>query len=184
MTCFHKDCWGDKMLYIFVEGPDDHNFFDKVFGGIWGDYQVIEYAHMQHDKINGYLNTIKSVQDWDYLFFCDEDRKGIKNKRLEILKRFHALDPDKLYIVQVEIESWYYAGVSQEESQRLKMRKYQNDTNTLTKEQFYSKLQRPSERKYIMAQILEIYAKPLAKTRNTSFSSFYSYIAREPVAVS
>lgn len=164
------------MLFVFVEGPDDYNFFDKIFGNIWGEYRIIQYANTQQDKIINFIMAIKAMPNCDYLFFCDEDGKGIEKKRSEILQSIRGLDPAKLYLVQYEIESWYYAGLSREESKRLKMRKYQNDTNALTKEQFNAKLQRSSERKYIMAQILEIYAKSLAKTRNTSFLRFCSCI--------
>ena len=171
------------MLYVFVEGPDDHNFFDKVFGSSLGNYQVVEYAKLQHSKTNSFIRSINSMLNSDYLFFCDEDRKGIENKRSQILTRYHDLDAKKLFIVQVEIESWYYAGVSRDNCQRLNMRNFQEDTNSLTKEQFNSKMRRPSERKYIMAQILECYEASLANTRNSTFFNFSSSIEREPAAV-
>ena len=172
------------MLYVFVEGPDDHNYFDKIFGELWGNYQVVEYSHLPHSKTNNFLKSINAMSDSDYLFFCDEDRKGKENKRTQMLTRYRNLDANKLFIIQVEIESWYYAGVSQENCQRLKLRNYQEDTNTLTKEQFNSKLWRPSDRKYIMAQMLECYEKALAKTRNSTYYSFSSSLEREPAAVS
>ena len=172
------------MLYVFVEGPDDHNYFDKIFGELWENYQVVEYSHLRHSKTDNYLKSINAMSDSDYLFFCDEDGKGKENKRTQMLTRYHNLDTNKLFIVQVEIESWYYAGVSKENCQKLKLRNYQEDTNTVTKEQFNSKLRRPSERKYILAQMLECYEKALAKTRNSTFLSFSSSVGRETAAVS
>lgn len=170
------------MLYIFVEGPDDYNYFEKVFGDFFGEHKIINYASMTQIKLNSFIRTIPSIPNSDYLFFSDEDGKGIENKRNELLTQYDSLSSDKLFIVQFEIESWYYAGVSQENCKKLKLNHYQHDTNTLTKEQFYSKLLRPSERKYIMSQMLTQYSKGLAETRNNSFGIFYSK-AKEPAAV-
>ena len=44
------------------------------------------------------------------------------------------------------------------------------------------KLSRPSERKYVMSQILTLYSKELAEIRNNSFNAFFSKI-KEPAAV-
>lgn len=170
------------MLYVFVEGPDDANFFAKVFGSYFGNYSIIEYANMPKVKLNNFIRTIPSIPNSDYLFFGDEDGKGIKNKRNELLSLYNTLSENKLFIVQYEIESWYYAGVSQENSKKLKLKHFQQNTDSLSKEQFYAKLPRPSERKYIMSQILTCYSDELAATRNYSFLSFFSKI-KEPVAV-
>lgn len=80
------------------------------------------------------------------------------------------------------IKSWYYAGTSRDDCCRLKLKSYQEDTSTLTKEQFQSKLSRPSERKYIMSQILMCYSKELAQSRNNSFCCFNTYV-KESAAV-
>lgn len=170
------------MLYVFVEGPDDYNYFEKIFGESFGEYKIIKYANMPKTKLNSFIRTIPSIPDSDYLFFGDEDNKGVENKKAELLSQYDSLSPSKIFIVQFEIESWYYAGVTQEVCKKLKLKHYQHDTNTLTKEQFYSKLYRPSERKYVMSQILMLYSKELAKIRNNSFNVFFSKI-KEPAAV-
>lgn len=172
------------MLYVFVEGPDDYNFFDKLFRNEFGEYKIINYAQMSKIKVNKYLKTITATPDCSYLFFGDEDGKGIETKRVELLKEFEYLKDQSLHVVQYEIESWYYAGVSQENCKRLKIKHFEFNTDSLTKEKFYSKLLRPSERKYVMAQMLESYSKELAIKRNTSFSSFHTTINKESVAVS
>lgn len=170
------------MLYIFVEGPDDYNYFEKIFGESFGEYKIIKYASMPQVKLNNFIRTIPSIPGSDYLFFGDEDGKGVANKKTELLSQYNSLSSSKLFIVQFEIESWYYAGVNQDVCKKLKLRHYQHDTNTLTKEQFYSKLSRPSERKYVMSQILTLYSKELAEIRNNSFNAFFSKI-KEPAAV-
>ena len=171
------------MLYVFVEGPDDSNFFKTVFSPLWGEYHPIEYSQMKKDKVNNFIKSIKSMPGTDYLFFSDEDGKGIIEKRVEVLTLYNELEPENLFIVQFEIESWYYAGVSRENCDKLKIQKYREDTNSLTKEQFYSFLLRPSEKEYVMAQMLLCFSKELAITRNDTFSSFYKQIKREPAAV-
>ena len=170
------------MLYIFVEGPDDYNYFEKIFGESFGEYKIIKYASMSQVKLNNFIRTIPSIPNSDYLFFGDEDGKGIENKKTELLSQYDSLSSNKLFIVQFEIESWYYAGISQDMCKKLKLKHYQQDTNTLTKEQFYSKLSRPSERKYVMSQILTLYSKELADIRNNSFNVFFSKM-KEPAAV-
>ena len=170
------------MLYIFVEGPDDYTYFEKIFGSCFAEYKIIQYASMPQIKLNNFIRTIPSIPNSDYIFFGDEDGKGIDNKRAELLLKYDALTSAKLFIVQFEIESWYYAGVSQEDCKKLKLKHYQQDTNTLTKEQFYRKLLRPSERKFVMAQMLIQYSKALAESRNTSFCHFYKKL-KESAAV-
>lgn len=170
------------MLYVFVEGPDDYNYFEKIFGESFGEYKIIKYANMPKVKLNNFIRTIPFIPDSDYLFFGDEDNKGVENKKAELLSQYDSLSSSKLFIVQFEIESWYYAGVTQEVCKKLKLKHYQHDTNTLTKEQFYSKLSRPSERKYVMSQILMLYSKELAKIRNNSFNVFFLK-TKEPAAV-
>lgn len=172
------------MLYVFVEGPDDYNFFDKLFCEEFGEYKIINYARMPKIKVNNYLKSITSTPGCSYLFFGDEDGKGIETRRSEILNEFECLEDESLHIVQYEIESWYYAGVNQENCKSLKIKHFEFNTDSLTKEMFYSKLLRPSERKYVMAQMLELYSKELASERNTSFSIFRSEINKESAAVS
>jgi len=58
------------------------------------------------------------------------------------------------------------------ESKKMNMRKYQEDTNTLTKEQFIAKLLRPSEKAFILQRILEVYDLACAVGRNDSLRRF------------
>ena len=48
------------MLYIFVEGPDDYNYFEKIFGESFGEYKIIKYASMPQVKLNNFIRTIPS----------------------------------------------------------------------------------------------------------------------------
>lgn len=172
------------MLYVFLEGPDDKTYFDKVFGCYFSEYKIIMYANRSNIDIQNFLNTIPKIPNSDYLFFGDEDGKGIDNRRSELLEKYKISDGTKLFVVQYEIESWYYAGVTQQDCKKIKLSHFQHDTNKLSKEQLYSKMNKPSERKIIMAKMLECYSRDLAQTRNKSFLEFYGKIIEKSVAVS
>ena len=172
------------MLYIFVEGFDDEDYFKKIFGASFGEHKIIQYAQKPKDKVENFLKSIKCMPDSDYLFFADEDGKGIENKRCEIASTYNELDSQKIIIVQYEIESWYYAGVSLDICKKLKIAHYQFNSDTLTKEQLYNKFARQSDRRYIMAEMLNSYSLELAITRNTTLNSFFEAIKKEPAAVS
>lgn len=172
------------MIYVFVEGPDDSRYFESVFGCMFGEHRIVEYAKMTKEKIKKYIQAIRNMPNSDYLFFSDEDGKGVDNKQNEIVNKYNCLESEKVFIVQYEIESWYYAGLDQNECKKLKINNFQFYTNRITKEQFYAKLLRPSDRKYIMAQMLLVYSKELAETRNNTFSNFYQKIKKESAAVS
>ena len=78
----------------------------------------------------------------------------------------------KVFVVQFEIESWYYAGASEDDCHKLKLRHFIFCTDNLTKEEFQSKLVRTSDKKYIMDSLLDIYSLQYAVTRNHSLMIF------------
>lgn len=164
------------MLYFFVEGPDDEQYFAKIFAPLTGQYQIVRYADMPNHKINSFLSTIDQIPDCDYLFLGDADGKSIEERKECLLEKYNKLSAEKLYIVQFEIESWYYAGATEEECRKLKLKHFVFDTNTLTKEQFCSKLSQKSDKKYIMECLLEAYSLSYAITRNSSLNIFATSI--------
>ena len=168
------------MVYIFVEGPDDEHFFSKIYGEVFCHPKFIQYAGWTPAKINNFLRSIKCIQGDEYVFLGDADGKTIDEKKEILIQRFSNLDDDRLFVVQYEIESWYYAGADQESCKKLKLKHYIYNTDTLTKEQFNSKLPKISERKFVMSKLLEIYELSLAIQRNNSLSIFNSGIKKEP----
>lgn len=164
------------MLYVFVEGPDDKAYFSKIFGAEWGEYTIVQYASLKKDKIRGFVQSIGCIPDADYLFFGDADGRGIEDAKASLLSTFPYLAVEKVFIVQYEIESWYYAGASEAVCKKLKMKHFSLDTDSVTKEQFEAKLVRPAEKRYVMACILDQYLLDLAMTRNTSLSIYASSI--------
>lgn len=168
------------MVYVFVEGPDDERFFSKIYGEVFCNPKFIQYAGWTPVKINNFLRSIKCTNGDEYIFLGDADGKTIDEKKGILIQRYSNLDDDRLFIVQYEIESWYYAGVDQDSCQKLKLKQYIYNTDTLTKEQFNSKLPKKSERKFIMLKLLEVYELSLAIQRNNSLSIFDSAIEKEP----
>lgn len=167
------------MLHIFVEGPDDERYFTKIYGKCFGDFKLIKYAGLTPVKINNYIRSISCMPDCDYIFFGDADGKTIDEKKSILISRYSNLDGSKVFIVQYEIESWYYAGASEMVCQNLKLKQYIHNTDGLTKEVFDAKLPRKVDRKFILAQLLEAYEIALAISRNTSLSLFNASMGKE-----
>lgn len=168
------------MLHVFMEGPDDERFFTKIYGDCFGCFKPILYSGWTHAKINNFIRSITCMPDSDYIFFGDADGKTIEEKKNILLNRYSNLDSSKVFIVQYEIESWYYAGTSATVCQKLKMKQYVHNTDGLTKEDFNAKLPQKTDRKFIMSQILELYELDLATLRNTSMSHFDTQMKKEP----
>ena len=168
------------MLYLFIEGPDDERFFTRVYGTILGSYKFIQYSGWTPTKINDFIRSINCTPGNEYILLGDADGKPINERKEILLARYSNLDSDRLFVVQYEIESWYYAGVSATTCQKLKLKQYVYNTDTLTKEQFNAKLPKKTERKFIMAALLEVYERELAIVRNTSLSLFDAGITKEP----
>lgn len=164
------------MTYIFVEGPDDERYVARIIQPLLGESQIIQYAHMEHGKLDNFIKTIDQVPGWDYIFLGDADGKSVAERR-EVLGRKHPkISVEKIFIVQFEIESWYYAGATEEECKKNKLRNFVFSTDTLTKEQFYAKLLRASDRTYILECLLDVYSLALAMSRNNSLRNFVESI--------
>lgn len=168
------------MLYVFVEGFDDEFFFTKWFSTV-DRIVCVQYSQMKADKVNSYLRSIKQMPYADYLFFGDADGKAIEKKKCLLIENFHELEINKVVIVQYEIESWYYAGVSETDCQKLKISKFEFCTDGITKEMLNSKMKNPANRQFVLAKMLDCFSPSLAEDRNTSYRLFSNYI-KKPVA--
>lgn len=167
------------MLHVFVEGPDDERFFSNIFGDFFDDFKVVRYAGLTLARVNNFIHSIDHMPDSDYIFLGDADGKSIDEKKNILISHYSNLDSNKVFIVQYEIESWYYAGASVGVCKDLKLKQYIYNTDSLTKEAFDAKLPRRADRKFIMAQLLEMYELGLAVSRNTSLSLFNASMGKE-----
>lgn len=169
-----------SMIHIFVEGPDDERFFSKIYGVCFESFKIIQYAGWPPAKINSFIHSIDCMPNSDYIFLGDADGKTIEEKKVLLLDRYSNLTSDKLFIVQYEIESWYYAGASPAVCQKLKLKQYIYNTDNVTKEEFNNKLPKRTDRKFVMAELLELYKLSVAVNRNASLLLFDMSIKKEP----
>ena len=167
------------MMYVFVEGFYDERFFSKVYHKELGEAKFVQYSGMTTSKVNRFIKSICCMPNGNYLFFGDADGQTIEGKKAILTGRYNQLDINKLFIVQYEIESWYYAGASQTLCQKLNLKYYKYYTDNLTKEGFNHKLPKIAERKTIMGEILNQYDLNLAVGRNKSLSIFEENIKKE-----
>ena len=165
------------MLYVFVEGPDDERYFNKIYGACFQErfesYKIIKYAQWKKDKIDNFIKSIARMPDVDYIFFGDADGKNTEDKKQELTEIYKKLSPEKIFIVRYEIESWYYAGIDENQCRELKLKRYEYMTDDVTKEDFYNKLPNRPDRVMIMTKILDDYSIKLACLRNQSLRVFH-----------
>ena len=158
-----------RMLYIFVEGPDDQRFFNWYFTG---NYRLIPYSKEKKVKINNFIKSILSMPNSNYIFVKDSDNKSIPDAIVCVLNTFSAIrDQNNVIIVQKEIECWYLAGLTFDSCEKMKVRFYPS-TNDLTKEDFNKVIPRCFERIEFMQYILTNYDIDGANRRNNTFGNF------------
>ena len=107
-------------LYIFVEGKNDIDFFEKILNSEikkrFDDFECIPYVENMNKERDVILRLIKNKNS--YIFCPDLDAKFSENKvnsrKKEIAENFIKIDfdtvKDQMYIIIQKIESWYLAG--------------------------------------------------------------------------
>lgn len=167
------------MLFIFVEGPDDSRFFNRVIQPALknrcSQIRIIEYATLPKKKVAGFLKTIKKLKA-DLFFVADINAAPCVTKRKEVLLKKYTryLNPDKIIVVIHEIESWYVAGLSDEMMREMTNKTFKN-TSTLTKAEFDNRMPKKfNSRINYMQEILNHFSIDIASkgSRNKSFKYF------------
>lgn len=164
---------------VFVEGPDDERFIKHIYSHKLGAYRIVQCSTAKKDKINSLIKSITCMKQigMDYIFLADSDGVSISKKRQNILSLYPALINSKLFLIETEVESWYYAGITQELSVKLKMKNYDSyPVISITKEGFDCKLPQKCNRIAIMINILQNYDLMLALERNSSLATFNNYL--------
>lgn len=164
------------MLYLFVEGDDDERLISHIISKIYPEcinLRTVKYSQLTDVKVDSFLQSIISMPNSDYLFFCDQDESlCITKKKLEIKKRYPHVEDRKIIVVKKEIESWYFAGFSNKPNQRRSLRIPQS-TQELSKEKFNTLVkpifQSPLEAKLA---ILEVFDIDQASLHNNSLAYF------------
>lgn len=160
------------MLYCLIEGEIDETFFRHILGAENVNYY--QYAKRALQKVNGFINSLNHQKE-NYLFFVDADGDSISNKKNKIMSKYPTLNPEKIFVVQYEIESWIIAGVDNKFCQKYKITYLKNNTNKVTKEMFRQYTEPMKNTKLnIILTILNSFNCLLASQRNQSFSIFYN----------
>ncbi len=173
-----------KELFIFVEGVDDKRFVDTIIlpflyaKGGYNFIKVIEYSSLSHQAIRIFLNTTTHKATQDYIFLCDMDGNANPNpsiserKEKESNKYGKSLDINKTVVVKEEIESWYYAGITNAKLEELGL-PFLPNTEALTKEEFERMIPKtfisPND---FMVEILKEYVLEEGKEKNASLNYF------------
>lgn len=173
-----------KILFIFVEGVDDKRFIESVIvpfiqeKGKYSLIKPIEYAVKSSQELRKFIQTISHQTNQNYILLCDMDSNGnknatIKNRVEKIIEKYgQVLDKNKIVVVKEEIESWYYAGITNAKLEELGLPILPN-TETLTKEEF----ERMKPKMFItdndfMVEILKEYVLELGQEKNASLNYF------------
>lgn len=168
-------------LHIFVEGPTDSLFIKKVFNEILlkicNRYTIVEYASREDKKINNYIETIKKVSDWDYIFIADQD--GKLDKKDKILLKYSNLDKDKVFISIFEIESWIIAGISEKTIKKHKINFSISNTSSITKEIFNNIIPKRMNKLEFISYVLSDYNLKNAVSLNESLNIFSQYLSNK-----
>lgn len=177
-----------RTIFVFVEGPDDRTFFERVIEPrIAEDIDKVKYfeyseEHPEYieDRIRG-LESDKMPEYVDYIFLTDKDDCKDKESSIdEITEEYPEISREKVKVVVIEIESWYFAGLDQNNCDKLNI-PYFEDTSDKDKDEFKSRL---PEKLYtssnfktsFLNNITTKFSVEEAKSTNSSFKEFCQYV--------
>jgi hypothetical protein len=171
-----------KRLFIFVEGPDDDRFFNKIVKGLFKDryneIEILEYSRKTGEYINNFLKNIGKMGA-EYICQSDLDEVPCATERKEKLKeRFSGFEENRIIVVKIEIESWYLALLDDDACRKLRIKPSEiRNTDHINKENFNSLIpKRFDSRVDFMVEILNCASIETAMQRNTSFKYFIDNI--------
>ena len=168
----------DKKLYIFVEGNDDQRFFEKIikpkFKDKYDDVYITKYKQEKKEKVENLIKSIKA-RGFNYIYVSDiNDSPCVRHKKQKIKKEIKNIDEGKIVIVIKEIESWYLAGLEDNEAKRFGISKKISMTDNLTKEDFNKLMLNKFKKSRIdfQSEVLKVFSIETAKKKNKSFKYF------------
>lgn len=176
-----------KIIYFFVEGPDDLRFFENIIYTILEKkcnlIKIITYAGMKGEKIENYIKSIKSMNHsnnelkTEYFFISDIDCQPCVTKKKSFLKaQYNNIDVSKIIVVIKEIESWYLAGLKNKNLEKFNIGNLR-ETNSINKEDFDRRIPKQFDLKRdFLIEILKVFSVSEAKRKNNSFKYFLNYI--------
>lgn len=166
------------VLYLFVEGPDDRRFVERILGAyVTRDHErvhYIEYAEMADRDLKATIRVAIKPHH-RCIFTHDNDGCPSIEQRISAILRDHPdLQPCHVAIVRQVIESWYLAGLPDEDAKHLHVERLAN-TNDVNEEAYRHATERISRRSALelKVEILNRYSIPQARERNHSFDQFF-----------
>jgi hypothetical protein len=166
-----------KKLLIWVEGPSDQRFFDKVikpeFERKYGKVRIIQYSEMRKELVIELIDEFKANDD-HYICVGDIDKAPCTSAKKQEMRegKFEDVPDDRIVIVVKEIEGWYLAGLNDDSCKRLGFSSL-SSTDKTGKGQF-KRLQRVKfgSGRDFMIEILKSFDMETAKLKNKSFKYF------------
>jgi hypothetical protein len=158
------------MLFLLVEG-DDERFVERIvvpkFSSRYDLVQARKYARKKREKVNAFLRSIKAMGA-GYLLLADLNAYPCFPKKKEaLLETFRELESGKTLIVVREIESWYLAGLSDDNPLGVQV---PTDTSGLTKDQFNNTMPKGIDSRIAyLIEVLRHFDIRAATTKNASF---------------
>ncbi len=169
-----------KALIIFVEGPSDLRFFERVIAPRlrkkYAYVKIREYAGLKKERINDFIRSINRMPEVDYVYVADIDNiPCVTAKKQGLQQEYKNIDDGNIAIAIKEIEGWYLAGLTGQDAGKLGVKiptKYRN-TNEITKEQFCQLIPKKFDSRIdFMTEILKNFSLENAVDENRSFSYF------------
>jgi len=164
-------------VYFFVEGQTDRRFFEVIIKPLFKEkaelINIYPYQQKSKEKIEKFLHSLTKM-GVDFLWVQDLDKsyKCIRDKIAEIENDSPNLSRGFILIVKMEIESWYFAGLSKECKRKLRFLDLKDKEN-ITKEVFLAlKPKKFTSKIDFYEEVLKHFDFNLAKKRNESFKYF------------
>jgi hypothetical protein len=176
-----------RRLYLFVEGNSDESFISKVLEpSLRQHYDYVDYFQYSNRPkilVDNFLRSLAGREGAaDYLFIGDLDRpeRCITAAKERLRKTYPRLDPGRIRLVCLEIESWYAAGVRRDHPRYGMLSFTQlSETDGINKETFEAALVAKGNSPYeARLAILESFDLELARERNRSLRYFVDKAAK------
>lgn len=168
----------NSLLFIMVEGNDDERFFNKVICPLleedYKNIKIWQHAQKSRETVEKMFLSMEDLEA-DYIYVEDLDHeKNIAAKKTIILNKVDYINKERIVIVVKEIESWYLAGINQEDASLMKI-PYIENTENIFKEDFNSMVHKSQydSRINLMQKLLKCFSVQAALQKNSSFALFH-----------
>jgi len=164
-------------LWVLVEGNDDERLIETIRPQLETQYDRVgiwQYARARDKKTAEFLKVISSTPNIDYVYLTDiNNALCITVKRGDVKDKFgNRLELDRIVVAVNEIESWYLAGLDEQNSRELGIKPL-NRTDDITKEKFNDMMPaRFDSRIDYMREILKRFSVETGVAKNASFGYF------------